>query len=112
MTIDDDDYFKLRKTSSSKHESTKKTPAINEAIEEEESEEKYGLDFLESYQNKKPEIRTTDKMTSPTLDFVASPVSKPSFKKRVSVKNVTRRASFSSGGKELKKRKFTNADNQ
>ena len=78
----------------------------DEPIDEEEDEDRFGLDFLEDYHNTMKV--NTDKNTAFTSDgeMVASPVSKLSLRKKVSVKNVTRRQSFSSN-KHIKLRKFT-----
>lgn len=86
----------------------------NDAIEEESDEDKYGLDFLEDYHNDQKVQKTKtmlDKNTAFTSEgeMVASPVSRISLKKRISVKNVTRRQSFSSS-KNIRLRKFTAND--
>ena len=78
----------------------------SEVIEEEE--EKYGLDFLEEYRSNN---KTGEKGTNFTSDgeMVYSPVSRHSLKKRVSVKQVTRRQSVTSQN-SLQKRRFTIAE--
>ena len=75
----------------------------SEVIEEEE--EKYGLDLLEEYRSNN---KTGEKGTNFTSDgeMVYSPVSRHSFKKRMHVKQVTRKQSVSSQS-SLQKRRFT-----
>lgn len=110
LTTDEDDFYGVNRRISEQsniRSSMKKLAKISdEPIEEEEDEDKFGLDFLEDYQNNMK--INIDKNTAFTSDgeMVASPVSKLSLRKKVSVKNVTRRQSFSSS-KQIKLRKFT-----
>lgn len=110
LTADEDDFYGVNRRISEQsniRSSMKKLAKISdEPIEEEEDEDKFGLDFLEDYQNNMK--INIDKNTAFTSDgeMVASPVSKLSLRKKVSVKNVTRRQSFSSS-KQIKLRKFT-----
>ena len=110
LTVEEDDHYGINRRISEQsnlHSSTKQMAKISdEPIDEEEDEDRFGLDFLEDYHNTMKV--NTDKNTAFTSDgeMVASPVSKLSLRKKVSVKNVTRRQSFSSN-KHIKLRKFT-----
>lgn len=117
---EDDDFFGINTRKESENSkvwsSTKKIAQVkeNDAIEEESDEDKYGLDFLEDYHKGHNEQRNKtmlDKNTAFTSEgeMVASPVSRISLKKKISVKNVTRRQSFNSS-KDIRLRKFTAND--
>lgn len=112
MTEDNDEDFIQKNQNSNRGSSTKKIPNIdqNEVIDEED-EDKFGLDFLQAYQSsmrskRKSTVKTKDRTES---EFISSPVSRPSLKKRISVKKVVRRESMS-GTSNVKKRKFSTID--
>ena len=72
----------------------------------EEDDDRYGLDFLEEYRTQaKTNGEGVTAFTSEG-EYVFSPVSKHTLKKKFSVKKVVRRQSFSSQ-QSIKKRKFT-----
>lgn len=112
MTEDNDEDFFQKNQNSKSGSSTKKIPNvdINDVIDEED-EDKFGLDFLQAYQSS---MRNKRKSTNKTKDrteseFISSPISRPSLKKRVSVKQVIRRESIT-GPSALNKRKFSAID--
>ena len=77
-------------------------------IEEEEDEDKYGLDFLDDYRKSTKPIPDISFKTAFTgdADMVSSPLSKLSMKRRVSIKNVIRKQSIGFS-KQIRERKFT-----
>ena len=75
----------------------------------EEEDDKYGLDFLEEYNSNHKTVGEKGTAFTSDGEMVYSPVSKHSFKKRVSIKQVSRRQSFTSQN-SIKKRRFTIAE--
>lgn len=115
-SLDDVDYFQRdRKISENifTQDYKMKTLNPNEPIDEESSDDdKFGLDYLEEYQSKNVHKKSlVDDRTAFTTEngMIASPVSRPSFQKRVSVKQVTRKKSFNSS-KMIRVRSFTQDD--
>lgn len=110
MTFDNDQDIIRTNTkdcSNAEPSPTKTVPVdLNEPIAEEEDEDMFGLDFLEDYQSSMRQKKSTNKTKDRTeSEYISSPVSRPSLKKKVSVKRVVRRTSMSSTS-NLQKRKF------
>jgi hypothetical protein len=79
---------------------------LNQPIVEEEDEDMFGLDFLEDYQSSMRQKKSTNKTKDQTeSEYISSPISRPSLKKRLSVKRVIRKKSISSTS-NVQKRKF------
>jgi hypothetical protein len=110
MTYDNDQDFIRADTKSFSNvepSQTKIVPVdLNQPIVEEEDEDMFGLDFLADYQSSMRQKNSTNKTKDRTeSEYISSPVSRPSLKKRVSVKRVIRRTSISSTS-NVQKRKF------
>lgn len=101
LTIDDEDELGMHRRPSHQGRmwsSTKKIDALkDDAIEEEEEDDdRYGLDFLEGYNENERRNKDKSFLTAFTGDeMVSSPISRMSQKKKISIKNVTRKFSTS-----------------
>jgi len=107
-SLQDDDFFSRgRKISENVHtKHLEKAIALHESDPiDEEASDKYGLDYLEEYQRNKESIVERHTAFTSEGEMVASPISKLSMKKKVSVKHVTKKKSFSSS-KMIKARSF------
>jgi hypothetical protein len=91
------------KQKSSKNIEKLNNPDIIE--EEEDDEDKFGLDYLEDYRKDMKQGPITTNKTNTTMegDLIQSPISKGSLK-RISVKNITRRQSIGTRSSFKKKK--------
>jgi len=108
LTTDDEDYFGINRRESMKQKSSKNIEKLNnpDIIEEEEDDEdKFGLDYLEDYRKDMKQGPITTNKTNTTMegDLIQSPISKGSLK-RISVKNITRRQSIGTRSSFKKKK--------
>lgn len=100
MQVEDYEFGKKRKSEeprsalSRKRKSGAKDLNINfeEEDDEEDSDDKYGLDFLEDYHNGSNNDGKTQHTT--LLDMHASPVSRNNQQKKISIKTITKKTSF------------------
>lgn len=112
LTLENEDQLGMGRRISDQSQvwsSTKKMARISDVpIEEEEDEDKYGLDFLDDYRKSTKPIPDISFKTAFTgdADMVSSPLSKLSMKRRVSIKNVIRKQSIGFS-KQIRERKFT-----
>ena len=99
MTLQEDELFRRDRNASENVQMRRKAEEMIQDQDpiDEESSDKYGLDYLEEYQQNNKTSAIGDQTAFTTENGMkASPVSRPSLKKKVSVKQVTRRKSFNS----------------